>query len=902
MTWIGRLLNKRRLEAELRKELEYHVQRRADDYQQTGLTDAEARRIAQLEFGGSEQIGEACRDARGTRWLESIVEDLRFSQRVLRKSPGFAIAAIVTLALGIGANLAIFRLLDAVRLRSLPVSDPQQLAIVQLADRTGWRGSQATFYPALTNPIWEQFRDTQKSFSGVLAWGNNDFNIASGGEARMAKGLFVSGDFFKVLGVNPLLGRVFTAAEDQRGCGLPGAVISYSFWQRELAGDASVIGKKLTLNFQKTAILGVTPAGFSGPEIGRSYDVAVPICSQAVLWNEGNWLNEGTVWWLTVMGRLKPGLSPEQTNAQLRAASPALFRATLPANYPTENVKDYLKFKLQAVPAGGGVSFLRDQYQDPLLLLLATTALVLLIACANIANLILARSTARAHEFAVRLAIGASRRRLVQQLMTEALLLATCGVAAALFLSEALSRFLIALLGTQGSMGSTLFLDLPPDWRMLVFTVTAASLTCILFGLAPAFQSTRGGATEAMKAGGRSLSASRERFGLRQLLVVAQVSLSLVLIVSALLFSGSLRNLLAVETGFQQNGILIANLDFSRLRIPVGQRNEFKRNLLERVRAVPGITSAAEVAVLPLSGNGTDNVVWKDEGGAAPKFDSNFNWLGPGYLRTMGISLLSGRDFDDHDTTSSPRVAIVNQSFARKLGLGANPVGQLFRRQATPSSPEIAFEIVGFVKDTKYYSLREEFTPIAFLSITQDAEPGSFDQIVIRSGTTLAGTASGVRSATEQISKSIGLDFSVFEDTVRDGLVRERLMASLSSLFGLLAALIACVGLYGVMSYTVARRTNEIGVRIALGANRASIKVLILRQAGGLLAIGIAIGLAFALAVTRTIQSMLFGLKPHDAQTFILAAILLASVTLLASYLPARRAARLEPMTALREE
>jgi putative ABC transport system permease protein len=899
MTWIGRLFHRRRLEAELRKELEYHVQRQMDDYRKAGLTEAEARRKARLEFGGKEQIGEVCRDARGTRWLESIFEDVRSSQRILRKSRAFAIAAVVTLALGIGANLAIFRLLDAVRLRALPVKDPQDLAIVQLADMTGWRGSQATAYPALTNPIWEQFRDNQKSFSGVLAWGDNDFNIAPGGEARLVHGLFVSGDFFKVLGVTPLLGRVFTAAEDQRGCGLPGAVISYAFWQREFGGDASVIGRKLTLNDQKTEIVGVTPEGFSGPEVGRSYDVAVPICSQAVLWNAGNWLNEGTVWWLTVMGRLKPGESREQVNAQLRATSPALFRATLPSNYPTENVNDYLKFKLKALPASGGVSFLRDQYDAPLLLLLAITGLVLLIACANLANLILARSTARAHEFAVRLAIGASRRRLVQQLMTEALFLTCCGVVAGLFVSDALTHFLIALLGTQGS---DLFLDLRPDWRMLVFTAGVASLTCILFGVTPAFQATRAEVAEALKAGVRSLSTTRQRFGLRQFLVVTQVSLSLVLIVSALLFSGSLRNLMAVDTGFRVNGILVADIDLSRLQIPVGERIEFKRNLLGRVRAVPGVISAAEVSVLPISGNGTDNAVWKDKAAAAENVVSHFNWLGPGYLRTMGITLLSGRDFDDHDTASSPRVAIVNQSFARKLGLGANPVGQRFRRQATPSSPEMAFEIVGFVKDTKYFNLREEFAPITFLPVAQDTQPDPFEQIVIRSGGSLAGIASGVRSATEHVSKSIGLNFQVFEDTVRDGLTRERLMATLSSMFGILAVLIASVGLYGVMSYIVARRTNEIGVRMALGANRANIAGLILRQAGVLLAAGIGTGVAFALIATRMAQSMLFGLKPYDARTFMLGAILLATVTLVASYLPARRAARLEPMTALREE
>lgn len=899
MTWLGRLLNKNRLEAELRKELEYHAQRQTDDYVQEGLSEEEARLKVRLQFGGTEQISEACRDARGTLWLESIVEDLRFSQRVLRKSPGFTTAAIITLALGIGANTAIFRLLDAVRLRTLPVRDPQRLAMLELADRTGWRGNQATPYAALTNPIWERFRDTQQAFSGVLAWGNAEFNIAPGGESHLAHGLFVNGDFFKVLGVKPLLGQVFSAADDRRGCGVPGALVSYSFWQRELGADAAVIGRKLSVNFQKVDIIGVTPQGFSGLEIGRSYDIAVPICSQAVLWSEGNWLNEGTVWWLTVMGRSKPGETREHANVQLRAMSPALFRATLPSNYPATDVKGYLKFRLKAVPASGGVSVLRDAYGDPLLLLLATTGLVLLIACANLANLILARATARTHEFAIRLAIGASRRRLIQQLITEAALLTASGVAAGLGLSELLSRFLIAFLSSQGD---ALFLDLQPDWRMLVFTTLVASGTCIACGLTPAFQSTRADAAEAVKTNSRILSTSREQLGLRQLLVIAQVSLSLVLLVSALLFSGSLTNLLAVDPGFQQNGILIANLDFSRLHIPTAQRIAFRRNLVERIRAVPGIVSAGEVTILPLSGSGINNSVWRDGVAAGSKSTSNFNWFGPGYLRTMGITLLAGRDFDDHDTTLAPRVAIVNQSFARKLGFGTNPIGRRFRREATPSDPETAFEIVGLVKDTKYYALREEFTPIAFLSITQSADPDPFEQIVARSGTSLAATTSEIRTVIEQVSPSIDLDFKGFENAVRSGLMRERLMATLSSFFGVLAALIASVGLYGVMSYLVVRRTQEIGVRIALGANRGNIILLILRQAAGLLATGLVLGSLFALAVTGAAKGMLFGMKPNDPGTLAFAVVLLGSITLLASYLPARRAARQEPMTALRSD
>jgi len=831
-----------------------------------------------------------------------MLKDLRYGLRLLRNNPGFTAVAVLSLALGIGANVAIFQLLDAVRLRTLPVKEPHKLAMLQLADRTGWRGSQQSPYPTLTNPIWERFRDSQDAFAGALAWANNDFNLATGGEVRLARGLFVSGDFFRVLGVQPIAGRVFTSADDRRGCGLPGAVISYAFWQRELAGESPVIGRKLTLNGQAVEIVGVTPAAFTGLEIGRSYDLAVPICSQTVLWSEGNWLDVGTTWWLTVMGRLKPGWSLAKANARLRTNSAGLFQATLPANYPAINVKDYLKFRLQAVPAKTGVSELRTQYSDPLLLLLATTGLVLLIACSNLANLTLARATAREHEIAVRLAIGASRGQLVRQLMAESFLLALAGGAAGLLLAGELGHVMVALLHTPGTAADSLFLNLEPDLGVLAFAAVIAALTCVLFGLIPALRATRRAPADVMKTSGRTLTTSRERFGLRQTLVVSQVALSLVLLVSALLFSGSLRKLLAVDAGFRQNGILIVDLDFSRLKIPMARRIAFKQDMLQRMQALPGAAAAGEAFLLPLSGGSLSNNVWLDRADSNPKMESNFGWISGGYLKTMGMTLLAGRDFDGRDTSSSPKVAIVNQTFARKLGLGVNPVGKRFHRESTPSQPETVFEIAGLVKDTKYYSLREEFRPIAFLSTTQDADPDPFAQFLVNFNGPLADVTSRVKQAVKQVSPAITVEYRAFDETVQEGLLRERLMATLSSFFGALAALIAAVGLYGVMSYLVVRRTNEIGIRMALGANRRNILRLVMREAATLLLVGLAAGAVLAMAAGYAAGSLLFGLRPTDAGILGMAAGLLAAVTIPASYLPAWRAARLDPMTALREE
>ena len=524
-------------------------------------------------------------------------------------------------------------------------------------------------------------------------------------------------------------------------------------------------------------------------------------------------------------------------------------------------MKDYLKFKLEAVPAGSGVSWLRSRYGDPLLLLLVTAGLVLLIACANLANLFLARATIRGHEIAVPLAIGASRGRLIRQLMTESLLLAAAGAALGLLLSGTLSRFLVAMLGTEGN---PLFLDLDPDPRMLTFTAGLASLTCLLFGLMPALRATRISPGDAMKTSSRSLTASRELFGLRQALVVSQVALSLVLLVGALLFSGSLRNLLAVDAGFQQNGVLIAEVDFSRFKIPSERRGGFKRDLLERIRALPNVYSAAEVGIVPLSGGGIDNNVWIDGSDPTRKLEPNFNWISGGYLKTMAMILLAGRDFDDRDTPTSPRVAIVNQSFAGRLGLGTNPVGKRFRREATPSEPELVFEIVGLIRDTKYYNLREEFRPIAFLSTSQDAHPDPFVQILVRSSASLADLTSGIRSAVAEISSTIGIDFRALETTIREGLLRERLMATLSGFFGLLAALSATIGLYGVISYLVVRRTSEIGIRMALGAQPEDVLWMVLKEALVLTFSGIAIGLPCAMACAHFVSSLLFGLKGTD--------------------------------------
>jgi predicted permease len=894
---IRYLLGSRRKYAEIEEEMRLHLALRAERLEAGGIGAPEAAAAAQRNFGNRLQLREASRRVWIHPSLDDLHRDLRIASRGLLRNPSFALVVVLTLALGIGANTAIFQLLNALRLRLLPVKGPEQLALIQFADREGWRGTQTRPFPTLTNPQWEYFRDHQTIFSGVIAWSASWFSF--GAEPRPIRGLFVSGDFFRVLGVPPVVGRVFTAEEDRRGCGLPGAVVSYAFWKRELGGEPTVIGKKITLNFQVVEIVGVSESEFSGLEFGRGFDVAVPICSQQSLWKEGSWLDQGTVWWLTVMGRVPSSQRIESANARLRESSPAVFAATLPANYPRENVKDYLKMKLQATPGGAGVSDLRPAYNDPLLLLLATTCLVLLLACANLANLILARTSARAHEFTVRLAIGASRSHLLRLLMVENGVLALSGAVAGAFLAGVLSRYLMVFLGGEGD---PLFLDLRPDARLVGFVTLVALVACLVFGLLPSWRTTRMLAGDVLKASTRSVAGSQFSSRMRQVLVVTQVALSLVILFGSLLFLGTLRNLLAVDAGFQHTGVVIAWLDYSRLEVPVASRVNFQRDLLETVRSVPGVSSAAESGIVPLSGASSENNLWPEGTGPSRKTRSNFNFVSAQYLKTMSITLLSGRDFDSRDTVSSPRVAIVNQTLARQLGFNGNPVGQRFRREATPSEPEASFEIIGLVPDTKYITLKEEFRPIALLSTAQDTNPGPFVQLVIRSGAPGLDIIPAIRSTIKTNHPEVGIDLRTFDSTIQESLLRERLMATVSGFFGALAVLIAAVGLYGVMSYLVIRRTNEIGIRVALGAKPWHVLGLILGRAGRLVTIGIACGAVAAVAAAQAARSLLFELQPYDIKTLGLTMIALIVVGLAASYVPARRAMGLEPVAALRQE
>lgn len=837
-------------------------------------------------------------DFRGIHLLETLLQDTGFAVRLFLKTPLISGLALLSLALGIGANTAIFSLIDAVLLRTLPVQNPEQLAQVRFRSPRS-QDPRGTF----TNPFWEQLRDRQDVFSGAFAWSPQDFDLSESGESRRVRGIYASGGYFTTLGVRPALGRLFDPGDDKRGCS--GAVVlGYSFWQRYYGGAERAVGSTLRLNGQSFPVIGVTQPGFFGTDVGDRFDVALPICAEAVLSGQGSMLDARSAWWLLAMGRLRPGLSLEQANARLALLSPATVEPVVPEEWPPNMQEEFRHFTLTAVPAATGLtgfSGVRDRYRRPLEILMILVGLVLLIACSNIASLMLARSIARQREIAMRLSLGGSRRRLIRQLLTEGLVLSGAGALLGLLFARWGGAVLVDYVSTSGNR---LYFDLSLDGRVLAFTIGITLLTGLIFSIAPAFRATRVSLVTAMKGIGAAPGESHTHFRTGRWILTAQLALSLILLVGAVLFVQSFRNLVTSDPGFDPSNVLLVGIDTGRTGLEGDALAALHSSVLARIRALPGVVSAGQHFISPMSGfewNGSVEV----PGYTFPEGEAPLVWFNavtPGYFRTLRTPLLRGRDFDSSDTEESPRVAIINETLARRFFPDRDPLGETLRLGDSGPNASRPARIVGLVRDSKYLSLREEPLPFAYFPFSQVSIPFSSSSFAIRTTGRPESLVAAVREAVSGASADVSFHFITLAQQVDDTLVQERLLATLSGFFGILAALLTGIGVYGVMAYAVTQRTREIGIRMALGAGRGWILRSVLRDVLLLISVGTALGAIGAFWVTRFVRSLLFGSGVQGVEALGVAVGLLVLAAFLASYLPTRRAMRINPVNALRYE
>ena len=834
------------------------------------------------------------------RLLRAITRDLRLAARQARRAPVISSVALLSLALGIGANVAIFSLVNALILRPLPIQDPERLVVLGRADARG-DGGRASM--SFTHPQFEYLSAHREMFAGVTAVGYARFNLGTDSEARPVPGLYVNSGFLDTLGVAPILGRGFTPDDDRRGGGPDGpvAILNHGFWEREFGTDRSVIGRTVTLDGHRFTIIGVTPREFFGVRVGLTFDVMVPIGNEPIIRGAESSFGRPTSWWLSVFARLKPGMTAVDSEARLNAIVPSMRTETMPDSYRGRERDDYLTEHFVLTAAATGISSLRDRYRQPLFVLLGIVALVLVIACANMANLLLAQSAERRRELAIRLSLGAGRRELVRQLLTESLALSLAGSAAGLIVALWGSRAIVAMLTTRTN---GLALDVAMDGRVFAFGAVAGIVTGLLFGVVPAIRGTALTPAEAMKDQGRGVMAGRSRFSTPSALVAFQIAVSFVLVFGSILFVRTLVGLTTQGMGFHTSGILLGSLDLRRTGVAAERRGMLYEDIRGAVARLPGVETAAASFVTPLSGS-----TWFLEAdvpgftGGPDERSTMFNAVTPGYFQTFGTPLLAGRAFSDADSTGRPRVVVVNEAFAQKFLGGQNPVGRTFTLEGYGRNPQNHLvEIVGLVADAKYQSLREPRYPTMYAAFGQQESISSFNRLIIRTTGDAWASREAVVRAIAGVNKDVVVDLRAFDEDVAAGLLQERLVAFLSAAFATLALLLAALGLYGVMSYAVARRRSEIGLRIALGAEPPAVVRLVLGNVMAITAAGVAMGALASIGAGRFINALLFNLAANDGAMIGVTALTLALAAVVAGYLPARRAARIDPMTALREE
>ena len=922
---VTNLFRKDRVEHDLDTEVSAYLGQLIDEKIAAGMSPADAHRAARLELGGVEQVKEKVRDVRTGLFIERLWQDLRYGLRMLRKNPGFTIVALTTLALGIGVNSAIFSVLDAVMLQTLPVRDPQQLLLVNWTAKDwpavvedlegsnrkdpesgGWLTESVAY------PVYEALRTRNTTLSEVFAFSANinGFNVQFEGQPHSAATESVSGNYFNGLGVQTVLGRPILPSDDV-ATAPPIAVVSYKFWKGKLGGDESIIGKTIVINSLPLTIVGVAPPEFFGTQPGEDNDVWVtlkmfprlvralsfggpaPPGGDAAAAALAYWEQPST-WWLVVMGRIKPGVSEPQVRAELDA----IFNQSIDAMITSEKQQEN-RPALKLAAGHKGLDELRRRFSEPLFVLMGAVGLVLLIACANVAGLLLARATARQKEIAVRLSLGARRLRLIQQLLTESVLLAVIGGALGLLLSRWMSELLVALVS---SGRQSLSLPLGVNGRVLLFTAGVAVLTGMLFGMAPAFSATRISLTTALKEGGAGSRAGARRSRLAKALVSLQVALSLVLLVGAGLFLRTLQKLESVPLGFERENLLLFSVAPGLNGYKGASLAEYYRQVQERITAIPGVSKVSFSAHGPV-GEGSSSSSIKIPGVTTgdQKFDLHRHLVGPGYFDTLGIPTLTGRVLDERDNTSAQKVAVVNQTLARSAFGEDNPLGRILRFGGDAKPRD--FQIVGVVGDAKYHDLREPAPPTAYFSHLQALDVASYMTFQIRTEADPQSLVPAMRAEVAAVDSNIPITrLDTLVQKIDKALLFERMFSRLTGSFALLALVLVCVGLYGTMSYFVARRTNEIGIRMALGAKPAGVFRMVLGEGLVLTTAGVVLGLAGAAFGTRLISNALYEVPAIDPLTFGSVAVLLIAVGLLACYVPARRAMKVDPMVALRYE
>jgi predicted permease len=892
MSWWARVLQRGRVETRLDAELRDHIERQVADQVASGLTETEARRRANLDFGGFEQVKELCRDVRGTRWLEEFVQDTRYGLRMLRRNPSFTCAAVLSMALGIGASTAIFTLVDATMLKPLPVKEPERL--VELLNNTGNNPPGNAFsYQALAH-LQEHARTVE-----IIASHESDFFVAVDGlPSELGKGQYVTGNYFPVLGVAAAYGRAIEPADDRRAASSV-VVLSHVYWHRRFGGDPSVIGRTVRLDGRAFTVVGVTPSSFTGLVVSRHVDLWIPLAAEPVL-RALSRTSDASYNWLQFAGRIRPQHSFEHARAELTALYyPAVIEPKLAFAGDAAGARARMKqWRGVVASARTGLATTRQQYGEPLTVLFAISGLVLLIACVNVANLLLARASNRRHEMAVRLSLGARYGRVMRQLLTESVLLSLAGAVLGVVLAYVACDYLVGFFETTRT---PITLEVGPDVRILAFASMLALTTGVLFGLAPAWR-TIVLSSPAMSLRNR-VAGRRDRRALTNVLVGAQVALSVIMLFCGGLFLRSLQNIRSVEKGFDSSSVLIINSDASRARLEAARLRAMYRDLVERLAALPGVRSASVSHLTPIWGGGNEGTILVEgERAVQRKGEVSVNRVSPGYFATTGTPLYTGRDFSWQDRAGGPKVAIVNEKLSRQYFGAAGAIG---RRLAIRDE---TVEIVGIVGDAKYYGLRGAIPPTLYVHWMQQhdellEENVRMSQLAIRTDTPPLSLAAVARETIREATPLIAMtNVRTLDDQVNASIARERVLSIVSGFFACLGLLLAAIGLYGVMAYTVSRRTSEIGVRMALGAEKRQIAGMVIREAMAVTLSGIAIGIATALVISRTLSTLLFELTPADPATAAAVIAVMIATALMAAYFPSVRATRINPTQALRVE